>query len=68
MQERTFVERLLAGEVNAAQIDEYVEYWHTHDTGSTLQEFLGMTDAELEEWGKSSDKFIEKLAERRKNN
>lgn len=28
-------------------IEEKVEYWHTHDTGNSLKEFLGMTDAEM---------------------
>lgn len=28
-------------------IEEKVEYWHTHDTGNSLKEFLEMTDAEM---------------------
>lgn len=27
-------------------IDEKIEYWHTHDTGNSLREFLGMTEEE----------------------
>ena len=29
-------------------LDDYIEYWHTHETGNTLQEFLGLTDYEYE--------------------
>lgn len=28
-------------------IDEKIEYWHTHDTGNSLREFLGMTVEEF---------------------
>jgi hypothetical protein len=35
-----------------SDLDGRVEYWHTHDTGNTLQEFLGMTDSEYEKWGR----------------
>lgn len=27
-------------------LDEKVEYWHTHDTGTTLREFLQMSEVE----------------------
>lgn len=27
-------------------IDEKIEYWHTHDTGNSLREFLSMTEEE----------------------
>ncbi len=35
-----------------SDLEGRVEYWHTHDTGNTLQEFLGMTDSEYEKWGR----------------
>lgn len=28
------------------EIDDYVEYWHTHETNMSLCEFLGFTDEE----------------------
>lgn len=34
--------------MTAADLETYVEYWHTHDTGTTLQEFLCMTNAQYE--------------------
>lgn len=36
-------------------LDIYVEYWHTHETGNTLREFLGMTQYEYGEWLKRGD-------------
>ncbi len=27
-------------------VDEKIEYWHTHETGNSLREFLGMTEQE----------------------
>ena len=26
--------------------DDKIEYWHTHETGNSLREFLGMTEEE----------------------
>lgn len=34
----------------AATMDEKVEYWHTHDTGDTLREFLKMSQDEYDNW------------------
>lgn len=33
-----------------ATMDEKVEYWHTHETGDTLREFLGMSQDEYDAW------------------
>lgn len=34
----------------AATMDEKVEYWHTHNTGDTLREFLKMSQDEYDAW------------------
>ena len=52
---KNFVEDCLNAEATLSDLDDYVEYWHNNDTGNTLQEFLGLTDYEFEQWGKSSD-------------
>ena len=31
-------------------IDEKIEYWHTHETGNSLREFLGMTEEQYLEF------------------
>ena len=38
--------------VSADTIDDLIEYWHTHETGNSLPEFLGMTDSEYEDFVK----------------
>lgn len=48
-------------------LDQYVEYWHTHETGNSLKVFLGMSDSEYERWGKTSDAVIEQFLTERKN-
>lgn len=48
-------------------LEQYVEYWHTHETGNSLKVFLGMSDSEYERWGKTSDAAIEQFLSERKN-
>lgn len=55
---KPFAEAYRAYEVTAEQIDDYVEYWHNHDTGNSLQEFLGMTKDEFYKWIKCSDNML----------
>lgn len=58
MFEKTFVESFRAGEVGADDIHNYIGYWHTHDTGSSLQDFLGMTKDEFVKWIKTDDRML----------
>ena len=53
--DKSFVEACLNADATLFDLYDYIEYWHTHETGNTLQEFLGLTDYEYEQWGKSSD-------------
>lgn len=48
-----------AVKVTSDNIDELVDYWHTHDTGVTLREFLGMTPSEYENWAKGPDEELD---------
>lgn len=48
---------------DASSLLKNVEYWHTHDTGITLRDFLGMTSHEYEEWLKGSDPIFHELAD-----
>ena len=32
--------------IEKMSIDDKIEYWHTHDTGNSLREFLGMSEQE----------------------
>lgn len=64
---KNFMVDCLNGNAKVADLDKYIEYWHTHKTGKTLQEFLGMTDFEYERWGKSSNAVVEHFLIERKN-
>lgn len=33
-------------DIEKMDIDDKIEYWHTHETGNSLREFLGMTEQE----------------------
>lgn len=37
-------------------IDDAIEYWHTHDTGNELYEYLGMTEQEYFDWVTKPDR------------
>lgn len=58
MYKKSFIEDCLNGDATLFNLNSYIEYWHTNDIDCTLQEFLGMTDYEYEQWGKSSDAII----------
>ncbi len=58
MFEKSFIEKCLDGEATIFELDDYIEYWHTNDIDISLQSFLGMTDYEYEQWGKSSDAIL----------
>ncbi len=55
MSESSFVEKCLNGEADLFELDDYIEYWHSHDTDLSLRDFLGLTPREYTEWGNSSD-------------
>ena len=55
---KPYAEALRAGEINYDIIDSYIEYWHTHDTGNSLQDFLGMTKDEFVKYVKYGDRYI----------
>src|SRR5690349_8385343 len=50
--EMTFVERCLAGEALADEIDDYVDRWHEGEGNpdASLAEFLGFSDVEYRLW------------------
>ena len=48
MYDNNFIDACLYGDTDLEELDDYVEFWHTHDTGISLREFLGMTKYEYE--------------------
>lgn len=59
--EKTFLEKCLDGEADIAELDQYVEYYHTHDIGVSLRIYLGLTPDEYEMWGENEDTAIEEI-------
>lgn len=58
MFERSFIDECLYGTTDIEDLETYVEYWHTHETGNTLRLFLGMTQYEYAEWLKYGDAVL----------
>ena len=51
--EISFIDACLSGITTIDNIDEYIEYWHTHDCHDSLIDFLGLTPGEYARWLKS---------------
>ena len=65
MSEQTFVDAVLAGRATADDVDDWIEKWHTTDTGDVeLHEFLGLNESEMEAWVRSNS-TLEQLIIRR---
>lgn len=62
----TFIEDCLSGIATIDDIDSYIKYWHTHNTGNTFREFLGLTDSEYNEYLKSNDNVLNDFITQRK--
>lgn len=58
MFECNFVDGCLLGCADPKNLDVYIDYWHTHETGNILREFLGMSQSEFEKWLASGDIII----------
>lgn len=50
------------------EINDYIEYWHTHNTNNSLREFLGMTVEEYDMYSKSKDGIVKSIVKSRVNN
>lgn len=61
---KTFIEKCLSGEAVPDEIDDYIDYWHEHETGNILYEFLGMTREEYSAWIFDPDGLSNILADR----
>jgi hypothetical protein len=67
MSEQTFVDAVLAGLASTEDVDDWIERWHTTDTGDTeLHEFLGLLETEMESWLQSGE-TLEQIIARRNN-
>ena len=57
------MDNLFTSPVRTVQdLEERVEYWHTHETGNTLREFLGISKEEYQLWlTKGDDALIAEI-------
>lgn len=60
---KSFMQKCLVGSAMLSEIDDYIEYWHTNETGVSLRIFLGLTEHEHEEWGKHGDAVLKEIFE-----
>jgi len=58
------MDRYLSGEVEAEEIDDFVEAWHEGKHTVSLAEFLGMSDDEYWRWVKDANALPDIWAER----
>lgn len=58
---KSFISNCLDGNATVLDLDRYLEYWHNNETGRTLPEFLGMTEAEYNAWVQSDDSIFRKI-------
>jgi hypothetical protein len=61
---RNFMEKYLAGEVEAEDIDDFVDEWHEEEHTASLAEFLGLSDDEYWRWVKDANALPDIRAER----
>ena len=62
-----FIERCLNNSAALRDVDDYVEYWHTHDEiDCSLQEYLGMTAKEYELWVKRGNSVLTDILQGRR--
>ncbi len=51
-----FIELLKQGKVKPDEIDDYIDKWHDEYSGSdTLEDYLGMTEQQYNEWVANPD-------------
>jgi hypothetical protein len=63
----TFVELVLAGDVLAEDIDDFVDAWHTSENKGSAAKFLGFTDDEYALWVENPDSLSWILMCKRQN-
>jgi hypothetical protein len=67
MSEQTFVDAVLAGLASPDQVDDWIERWHTTETGDIeLHDFLGLNETEMESWLQSGETLEQIIARRDK--
>lgn len=63
---KTFMEKCVDGGASVEEVDEYVEYWHTHEIDMPLHEYLGLSPSEYALWGREGNGYLGQFLEVRK--
>ena len=63
---KTVMEKCVDGEASVEEVDEYVEYWHTHEIDMPLHEYLGLSPSEYALWGREGNGYLGQFLEVRK--
>lgn len=63
---KTFMEKCVDGEASVEEVDEYVEYWHTHEIDMPLHEYLGLSPSEYALCGREGNGYLGQFLEVRK--
>jgi hypothetical protein len=62
----SFVDAVLAGQATTDDVDDWVERWHSTDTGDTeLHQFLGLDEREMESWLRETESLDDIIVRRR---
>lgn len=64
--QETFIEAVLAGRADLADADEWVDMWHGSGGASSLDEFLGFTEAEGTRFAERPEELPDIVADRKK--
>lgn len=67
MEEKTFKERYLAGEIEFEEIDRYSTKWGYSDEIRTLREYLGLNADEEDAWISIGDEALEDMLNKQRN-
>ena len=63
-----FIQDILNGEAILDDIDAYVDFWHETNLSISLQEFLGFTDYEYDQWMKQGNRILKDVLFCHRNN
>lgn len=66
MEEATFKERYLSGEIPFEEIDRYISRWNNSDDARTLAQYLGLNGAEEDVWIDVSDEALKEMLDSQK--
>ena len=61
-----FIDSCLNNSAAPLDVENYVEYWHTHDINCSLREYLGMSAEEYTLWLKRGDGVLADIIRRRR--